>query len=379
MTLVEFASAISTHPVASIAVGEVCGAILEKMNCEIDFALIATTPTNLGILEDIARAVQEVLRPLRSAAVCSQLVPGNATESAPGPTISLWCSSGSTHIAPIHLSHQKLTPTGESNCLDESELGFVPRTALVIADNATFNYLKFANIVKQRLPTMDITGGYITPAANPVLPSLWLGTSPLHEGALCIVIGQDIATETISVSSCSQLGPPLVVTKSSNNEIHQIAGQRASDRLRIISQLTSLSVDHDSIEIGLLHETTGSHYRDEDFIARPIIGINPSDGSITTTQHVPVGTVVSFQKRSQSTANSRLSNRLTKSEGRAAITFSSSNQTFDSLGNRFISARLVEEALGSIPLIGISVLGEFGQINYDNVVHNFTDTTVLFK
>lgn len=185
--------------------------------------------------------------------------------------------------------------------------------------------------------------------------------------------------ETIRISSCSPLGPPLVVTESHNNEIHRIAGRRATDQLRTISKNAPLEIDHDSIEIGILNDHPSTDYRNEDSLVRPIIWIDLVTGAITTTQHVPVSTIVTFEKRSQIIANTRPRKTLSTMQGKAAIKFTSDDHACNYLGNRSSSARLIEEALGPIPMIWIFVLGEFGQINNDNAVHNFMDTTVLFN
>ena len=71
-----FASALSEHPIASQATGEVTGAVLEAIGDYPDLVVVTATPPHAGALEDIAGTVSAVLRPLAMV--------GGAVESAVG-------------------------------------------------------------------------------------------------------------------------------------------------------------------------------------------------------------------------------------------------------------------------------------------------------
>ncbi len=71
-----FASALSEHPVATEATGEVAGAVLEALGERPDLAVVVATRPHAGALEDIGRTVSSVLHPLA--------VLGGVAESAIG-------------------------------------------------------------------------------------------------------------------------------------------------------------------------------------------------------------------------------------------------------------------------------------------------------
>ena len=55
-----FAAALSEHPVAATAVGEVIGEIIERVGVEPDLACLFVTAPHTGALEDIATATESL-------------------------------------------------------------------------------------------------------------------------------------------------------------------------------------------------------------------------------------------------------------------------------------------------------------------------------
>ena len=58
-----FAAALSEHPLATQAVGEVVGQVLESLGTPPDVAMLFVTGPHAGALEDIARAVRRLVNP----------------------------------------------------------------------------------------------------------------------------------------------------------------------------------------------------------------------------------------------------------------------------------------------------------------------------
>src|SRR2546429_473922 len=61
--LVPFAAALSEHPLATHAVGEVVGEVLDRLGEGPDLAVLFVSAAHTGAIEDIARAVRTLLRP----------------------------------------------------------------------------------------------------------------------------------------------------------------------------------------------------------------------------------------------------------------------------------------------------------------------------
>lgn len=53
MTSIQVAAALSRHPVAALAVGELVGSTLETIDSPIDLAVLGVTPDLAGAVEDI--------------------------------------------------------------------------------------------------------------------------------------------------------------------------------------------------------------------------------------------------------------------------------------------------------------------------------------
>ena len=67
-----FAAALSEHPLATHAIGEIVGDILDQLALEdgeaVDFATVFVTAPHVGVLEDVASTVRALLHPPRCSA-----------------------------------------------------------------------------------------------------------------------------------------------------------------------------------------------------------------------------------------------------------------------------------------------------------------------
>ncbi len=98
-----FASALSEHPVASEAVGEVTGSVLESIGERPDLVMVAATRSHAGALEDIVHTVGSVLHPLAIVGAAAESVVGTGREVEETPAISLW-AGWIGPLAPVRLT-----------------------------------------------------------------------------------------------------------------------------------------------------------------------------------------------------------------------------------------------------------------------------------
>ena len=98
-----FASALSEHPVATQATGEVAGAVLESIGERPDLVVVTATRAHAGALEDIVRTVAAVLHPLAMLGCAAESVVGTGHEVEETPAIACgpagsvrWPRSGCT-------------------------------------------------------------------------------------------------------------------------------------------------------------------------------------------------------------------------------------------------------------------------------------------
>src|SRR5437762_526842 len=85
-----FAAALSEHPIAAQAVGEVAGQVLEALGPEPDLAMLFVTPPHAGALEDAAAAVRAIIQPGTLLGCAAAGVVGNGQEVERTPGVVLW-------------------------------------------------------------------------------------------------------------------------------------------------------------------------------------------------------------------------------------------------------------------------------------------------
>src|SRR5690242_13151031 len=98
-----YAAALSEHPVAAHAVGEVTGQILERLGEQPDLAVLFVTAPHVGALEDIAAAVRSVLRPTVLLGATGEMVLGGGHEVEEQPALSLWAARLRGRATPVRL------------------------------------------------------------------------------------------------------------------------------------------------------------------------------------------------------------------------------------------------------------------------------------
>ena len=88
--MASFGAAISEHPNAAYAVGEVVGAVVEAVGEAPDIAFLFVSGHDDGAVEEIATAVRALLQPGVLAGCTAVGVIGNDSEAEEAPAVSLW-------------------------------------------------------------------------------------------------------------------------------------------------------------------------------------------------------------------------------------------------------------------------------------------------
>ena len=132
----DFAAAVSEHPLATHATGEVVGELLERLGGPPDLAVLFVTGPHVGVLEDIAATVHRLLSPgtLVGCTAVSVLAGAEEVEGTPG--VALW--GGATGAVSAH--HVEVVQRADGPALvgvDGADLE-AAATALLLADPATF-------------------------------------------------------------------------------------------------------------------------------------------------------------------------------------------------------------------------------------------------
>src|SRR5258706_15166207 len=99
-----FAAALSEHPLATHAAGEVIGQILDRIGAEPDLAVLFVTAPHAGALDDIATAVTTLLRPHNLIGATAVSVLAGDREAEETAAVSLWAGRLDGQITGVRLT-----------------------------------------------------------------------------------------------------------------------------------------------------------------------------------------------------------------------------------------------------------------------------------
>jgi small ligand-binding sensory domain FIST len=377
-----FASALSEHPIATQATGEVTGAVLEAIGDRPDLVLVCVTPPHSGALDDIVAAIDAVLHPLAMIGCAAESVLGTGREVEETPAISLWAARLGP-LVPVSL-HAVQDPDGSWEFTGwPQEIPFEPQALLLIADPFTFPTEEFFPWVAERAPGLPVIGGNASAAKGPGGNRIVTRGRTVTDGAAGVIIGGGVELTTVVSQGCRPYGSPLTVTRSERNVIYELAGKPTMERLvdqikQGLSVAEVANLESGGLHLGRVIDEHRSEFGRGDFLVRNVVGVDRATGAVAVNDEVPLGTTVQFHVRDAETADEDLRELLATRQANGALVF-----TCNGRGERLFDqpdhdASVVSELVGAVPNAGFFAAGEFGPIGGSNFVHGFTAAIALF-
>jgi small ligand-binding sensory domain FIST len=362
-----FAAAISQHPVPVSAIGEVVGDVLERLGQYPDLAVLFVTPPHAGALEDLAGTVRTLLEPAVTIGCAAVSVLGNQQEVEEAPAVSLWAGKFGP-VAGVRLTDPADWP---------DRLPFAAEAALVIGDPFSF-------AIDELLAKVDfpLIGGMASAARGPGGNRLVLDGQIFSDGAVAALIGRGAGLETIVSQGCRPIGAPLVVTRAERNIIYELAGQPALQRLigMARSGLSERDIEliNQGLHLGLVIDEHKAEFGRGDFLVRNVLGADQANGAIAVGELVEVGTTVQFHVRDAESADEDLRLLVAGRQAEAALLFTCNGRGIRLFGTPDHDAGVVSDALGGKPVAGFFAAGELGPVGGRNFLHGFTASLALF-
>jgi len=378
---VPFASALSEHPDAATAVGEVAGRVIEQLGEAPDVALLFVTTSHETQLNQIAAAVRRIVDPAVLAGCVTGSVLGTEREVEDRPAISLW--AGVT--GPARGTVLRASPSGEGEAslagwLTDDELGFGPSGVIVLADPYSFPAPAFLGFVDDDRPGLPVIGGF---ASSP-RPTLVLDEQFVTDGAVAVFLGPDVAVETVVSQGCRPIGEPWAVTAAEGNLVRELGGRPPLERLShlasdALSEEEIALVNRGALHVGRVIDERKATFGRGDFLVRNIVGGDRITGALAVADDIEVGTTLQFHLRDPASATDDLHTLLRGRRADSALVFTCNGRGLHTFGVADHDASVVSAELGAVPVAGMFAAGEFGPVGGRNFLHGFTASIALIS
>jgi|EndMetStandDraft_7_1072992.scaffolds.fasta_scaffold04001_2 small ligand-binding sensory domain FIST len=379
--MAKFAAALSQHPLATQAVGEVSGSILEQLQADdCDLAVCFASPHHVGAFEDIAAALHSILEPGVLVGGTAVAIVGGAREVEDAPALTvLGASLERTDLTPVALRVEE-TPDGMA-VTGWPDAASDARTLLLFADPFTFPVDAFLERCNDDLPDLRIIGGLASAAAVPGGNRLVLDGEVLTGGAVGVLLDGDVEVRTLVSQGCRPIGRPFVVTKADRNFVEELGGKPAIERLQEVAAGATeeeRALLRTGLHIGVVVDEHKAEFGRGDFLVRNLFGADQRTGALAVGDAVGVGQTLQFHIRDAGAADEDLRELLAAADASAALLFTCNGRGQHLFGVPDHDAGLVEQLLGEIPLAGAFCAGEIGPVGGRNFLHGFTASLALF-
>jgi small ligand-binding sensory domain FIST len=379
---VPFAAALSEHPLATQAAGEVIGQVLEGLGADPppELAVVFVTAAHAGALEDIAATVRSVLRPATLLGATAVSVLGGDREVEDRPAVSLWAGRLGAAPTPVRLATQR-TPEGWV-------LGGLPdvddgdrRTLLLVPDPFSFPADGFVDHVGESRPGLSVVGGLASAAQGPGGNRLVLDDRVFTDGAVGALLPPGVMATAIVSQGCRPVGDPMVVTKAEGNILYELAGKPALERLLGLVEVAApedRELLRGGIHLGVVIDEQRDTFGRGDFLIRNVIGGDRNLGAVAVGDVVEVGSTVQFQVRDAASADEDLHTLLAGRRAQGALVFTCNGRGTHLFGRPDHDAAAVDAVVEGGATAGMFCAGELGPIGGRSFLHGFTASVLLF-
>lgn len=372
-------AALSAHPLATHAVGEVAGAVLDDLgpDAPIDLLVVFVEGGHTGTLEDIYTALSDLLSPNHSIGVSACGVLANDTEVENQPSLSVWAASG-LDAHPVRIEAGAASPT--AGWPTDS------RHMIVLADPFSVPLDELIDDAALVVPALAIHGGLASSANAPGGNRLLLDGALYNDGAVGISVEGVEITSVVS-QGCRPIGNPLTVTGTgaeTGRGAHIITELASKPPLSVLREIAAEANDEDKallasgVHIGIVIDEGLHDHATGDFLIRGVMGGDNQSGAIAIGARVEVGTTVQFHVRDATTATEDLQRVLQGCSAQAALAFTCNGRGKRLFGFSGHDAQMIHEHVGANATAGMFCAGELGPVGKRNQVHGFTASVMLF-
>jgi len=385
MTECAFSSYLSTQPDTSQALEEACAAIRADLgDRQVSLVAVFVSPHHQAELDRIAASITARLQAQQLIGCTGEAIVGRQQEIEQSPALSIWAAHAPALVVrPFHLQFEQLPEKIAMHGWPEpAEVEGQPPVVLLMPEPFSSVPQMVLERFEAEYPGAVVIGGVASGAQKPGHNRLFLGDQSHEHGVVGMLLSGPIGVRALVSQGCRPIGKHLVITKASQNVIHELGGKAAFSQFQQIYQAmgeADQELARKALHIGCVVNEYQSEFQRGDFLVRNIMGIDQQGGSIAITDQVRVGQTVQFHVRDAGSATEDLQQMLAREQSASgALLFTCNGRGTRLFGDANHDASQIHSALGNIPLAGFLAQGEIGPIGEKSFLHGFTASIALF-
>lgn len=382
-----FVAAISEHPLATHAIGEVVGQVLEELGEAPDLAVLFVTGAFAGATDDLAHAVRELLHPRSFVGATASSVLAGDKEVEERAAVVLFAAhwGGRLRVGADGSRAVRFEAERDGDgwrLTGTDDVAVDGATLVLLADPFSFPVDRFLEELALRAPGLTVVGGLASAASGPGGNRLVADELVSDRGAVGLFLPPGVPVRALVSQGCRPVGHPLVVTRSTGNIIEEIAGRPALDRVMETAEAASpedRALMARGLHVGLVLDESKEAFGRGDFLIRNVLGADRATKAMSVGADVEVGSTIQFQVRDAESADHDLRDTLADAGGRAALVFTCNGRGTRLFGVPDHDATVINGHLDGGATAGMFCAGEIGPIGGRPFVHGFTASVLLFE
>ena len=358
---------------------------------KVSLGLVFISPKLFPNVEQIL----EILRvdaqvPLLAGCSSNSLIAGaHEFEDDAGLVVSLYQLPGA-ELKGVHFTQADLEQASDASYWHH-KTGISPQQTngwLAFADPFNMDCEVWLNSWNEAYSHLPILGGLASGDYTTQQTQVYLNGEVYEEGGVAISIGGDVKPVAVISQGCTPIGDTWTLTKVERNLIQEIGNRPAFEVLA--ETFGTLSQDEQqasrgNLFIGLVTNEYLEEFHRGDFLVRNLIGVDPQSGVIAVGALPRLGQTVQFQRRDAAAATEDMEALLARAKKQLAgatiyggCLCSCNGRGQGLFGEPDHDAKMIQEMLGPVGMVGFFCNGEIGPVGDKNFLHGYTASLTLF-
>ena len=354
----------------------------------IDLALAFLSPHFVSPIAQVAATLRESLAPACLMGTTAHGVITREHELESGVALTLVAARlPGVALSPFILMNETWTDAGrDAAAFARAAPGAIgAEVVLLLADPFSLDLEKTLGTFNRLAPGVRVVGGLASAGARPRSNALILNDWIANEGGIAVALSGALRADVIVSQGCRPIGPPLEITRATQNLVLELDGQPALERIEQVLQGLAAH-ERESLERGLYvgrPVSAGAAGRG-DYLIRNLLGADRTRGAIAIADVAQPREKLRLHVRDAAAAREDLELLLSPQafdvKASATLLFACNGRGTGLYGGADGDIAPLQEALGGpVPAAGMFCAGEIGPVGPANYVHGHTASIVVFR